>query len=422
MKIIVPKDTNQGKAGFKKPLLPLVPDPSLFQIEKGKSMEFMLRTDPADQDCAKFKMSARILHGDESIRAVILWKRDLIQVEEGLNATTYDEKCRIARTLMRGTALGLFENKLTSLKTEAYDTAMANAADAAARNAVAAQGINHYVDVAHHDPAIRWVMENVMPHHCLAKIKRFLRRECRKPTDMKVKTFYHHLISINNDELEELPPFNPNQVLTADELLDIILFAVPKSWLRELDRQGKDPYTMTVQEVVDFLEQIEASEDFEGERVTKEVADSKPAAKKKNGNGNNKNNSGGQKYCMLHGKGSHTTEDCRTVKAQVKKTKLEVNNGEKSYASKNKTWKKKAYDDKKKSQKELNVMTKKFLKLKKEVNSLNKKRKSDSDDDSDAMELHAIEKELNALDMNDFSIEDLKASMKASGDDDEISV
>ena len=38
-------------------------------------------------------------------------------------------------------------------------------------------------------------------------------------------------------------------------------------------------------------------------------------------------------------------------------------------------------------------------------------------------ELHAIEQELNALDMNDFNIDDLKQSLKASGEiDDEMSV
>ena len=69
-------------------------------------------------------------------------------------------------------------------------------------------------------------------------------------------------------------------------------------------------------------------------------------------------------------------------------------------------------------------MTKKIKKLTKEVNSLTSDKKRKADDSSgDEAELHAIEQELNALDMNDFNIDDLKQSLKASGEiDDEMSV
>ena len=60
-----------------------------------------------------------------------------------------------------------------------------------------------------------------------------------------------------------LPPFRADQVLSNDKLLDILLYGTPTSWQREMDSQGFDPLLHTFNEVVDFMEQIEASEDFE---------------------------------------------------------------------------------------------------------------------------------------------------------------
>ena len=60
-----------------------------------------------------------------------------------------------------------------------------------------------------------------------------------------------------------LPPFQADQVLSNDKLLDIQLYVTLKSWQREMDCQGFDPLRHALNEVVDFMEQIEASEDFE---------------------------------------------------------------------------------------------------------------------------------------------------------------
>ena len=188
-----------------------------------------------------------------------------------------------------------------------------------------------------------------------------------------------------------------------------------------MDRQGFNALEHTPAEVVDFMEQIESAEDFDGHLVE---------TKTTNGNGNNKKSSnnkdtssskGSSKYCALHGKGNHSTDECRTVKSEIKKLKSTDSKpsggGNVRFASKNKTWSKKAEDYKQKSQKELNAMGKVVEKLKKEVNALTKKRKSE---DSDEEELHAVERQLEAIDMNGFDIEDLKKSMGET-DSDEIS-
>ena len=123
------------------------------------------------------------------------------------------------------------------------------------------------------------------------------------------------------------PPFN-------NELLDVILFGTPKSWQKEMEQQGCDPMGQPLHEVVDFLENIKASEDFE---VTKET-------KKKNTFGKSKgSSSSGELHFMLHGKGNHAVEDCVKLKAESKRFKSN-SSGKKS--SGGKSSKDKSWDDK----------------------------------------------------------------------------
>ena len=100
--------------------------------------------------------------------------------------------------------------------------------------------------------------------HTLAQVKRYLRRKCRKPREMKVQTYLQHHIQINNDELPNLPPFNPAKGLSGDKLQNIGLYGTPKSWQKEMDRQGFDPMENTLNDIVEFMERLEATNEFDG--------------------------------------------------------------------------------------------------------------------------------------------------------------
>jgi hypothetical protein len=253
----------------------------------------------------------------------------------------------------------------------------------------------------------------VCPAKALQKVKRYLRREQRKPANMKVRQYYNHLVRINEQELPMLPPFRADQELADDEIIDILLYATPKSWQQELDRQEKDPMTMNIGTLLNALEAIETAENFNPEQKSnkntakKDGKDSKGKGKKKNnGNGNNGNTG---KFCKLHGQGNHSTEECRTIKRQ----KTEANSGGGKSGSKNKKWTRKADEETKKSQKELQSFVKKVAK---ELHTYNKKRKADDDDSSsEEGEMHAMDRMFEG-----FSIEDLK--MAAEGAKDDISV
>ena len=135
------------------------------------------------------------------------------------------------------------------------------------------------------------MIAKAMPKKVLARVKRHMRRDVRKPADMTIRDFYQHIVRMNELEISALPPCALLQKFNTDELIDNILWGIPKSWQREMDRQGFDPYavnaTTNVTDVtllIDFCEQIEAAEAHDVDKQTQ-------VNKKKEGNSPNKKDS-----------------------------------------------------------------------------------------------------------------------------------
>ena len=275
--------------------------------------------------------------------------------------------------------------------------------------------------------AINQTMQDLMPTKVLQRVKRYLRREARKPVDMTVRSYLMHLLRINGEEIPRLPPaFANTQSLSDDELVDILLFGTPKSWQREMDRQGFDPMTKRPNEVVEFMEQIESSEDFDADKKVTTTPTKKSSGKKKASTGNTE--SDGSKHCMLHGKNNtHDTDECKTLKADVKKRK---GNDSNSKGGKNKTWKnsKKDKDNSpEESKKELAALTKKIEKLSKkmDLNAVEKvepvrKRKvnyptaADEEAEMASADMAAIDAELKNFNYGDLDQMDIKEDGEVS--------
>lgn len=395
----------------KEPLLPLVPDPELDILSKENACSYTLRSTPTDANSPTYKVMTRILEGTESVRPVLQWATGVERVIRGLNISDINPMIAITETLLRGTALNLFQKSIQDLSEAAFTAALDTAADEPARIVIRGHGVDHYRHVDHWEPAIQNIVANLVPPKVLARVKRYLRRECRKPTDMKVRPYFQHLERINNEEIPKLPPFGVNQSLHPDEMIDVITYGCPRSWSREMDRQGFDPLTHTPGQVVGFMERIETAEDFDGNKVpTKDKSISGRIPKKKPSS----SSTGKQtKYCTLHGKGNHSTEECMKLKADAKRHKsgnFSHGNGGK-YG--NKTWSRKQGDDSRNtSKKELHAFMKKAIKagVQKELASVEKKRKADVDDD---------EFDLNAFDddLKEFNYEDM-SNLKIDSDDD----
>ena len=156
------------------------------------------------------------------------------------------------------------------------------------------------------------------PFKALQRIKRYLRRSCRKPSDMTAHQFFNHFTRINTEELPALPPaFNATQSLGADESVDILMFAFPKKWHGKMERQGFNPFASTPSEIVDFCERLEAAESVEGNRPSynSNQNSEKKSGKKKSSRkkARDDDDSSSKLYCLVHGECGHTSNDCSVL-------------------------------------------------------------------------------------------------------------
>ena len=226
---------------------------------------------------------------------------------------------------------------------------------------------------------------------------------------MTVRVYVQHILRINHEELPRLPPFNPHQSLTVDEIVDIILFGTPKSWQKEMDRQGFDPLEHTVDDIVSFMEQVEATEDHVNS-PDKQVVTNKD--KKKASTSSKSNGKGAKKFCILHGHG-HATDECDQLNAEAKRLKggdlpekpKELTQGSFAFSG-NKSWSRKAQDAKKKAKKDLAAFIQAEVK---KATSATKRKSDDSSNDDEG--------DLNGFDLADFNYEEMD-NLKISGETD----
>ena len=69
-----------------------------------------------------------------------------------------------------------------------------------------ANGRDHYRHKDDIPVALQRVMTSLLPRQALAKVKRALCRDMRKPSDVKLRLCYQHVTRVNNEEITGLPP------------------------------------------------------------------------------------------------------------------------------------------------------------------------------------------------------------------------
>ena len=423
----------------KKAILPLVPDTEVDPLDKKNSVVYELRTVPNDNTSAKYKKTARIIKGDETVRTLIQWYKDLHPILHGLNVTTFNSQIAIIRTMTVGTVCSTFDN-IVDAKRKADQQEKANAAGTAAQQAyttalnayndqqnlintgvlilasgtlqwtngtaapvpallaqpnnnvpqqqyeaVMNQDKTNFGEVPHVMECVQQLLRDIMPRKILQRIKRYIRRDCRKPATMKVREYSQLLFNLNEEELPCLPPsFKAENSLSQDEIIDILLYGTPKSWQKEMDRQGFDPLEKELKDIVEFMENLEEAEGFDGTTVSNSKNNKKPTSsgKKSVKFANSPNDA--NEYCMLHGQGNHSTENCHTLKAEAKKLKERKGSNSGNKSSGKKDWSKKASDSKKNTAKELHVLVKKAVQAELKASD-NKRKASKGDDDDDVM-------------------------------------
>ena len=396
------------------------PLPLTFDTKKKKTQKtltFKLRTVPTDHTSSLYEYQMDLLDGTEEPREVIQWYHDIVKVLKGLNITDGTNQSSLITETLRGKPKSAFTASIKAQQHRAHERAIAaatNAAKTAFNNAqrqaqqngaaapapVDENAIRNGTAVPdiHADwiiPACQAVLSNVIPRKALQRQKRCMRRYWRKPRDMTVKQYAANLVHINETELPLMPPFVQGQELAEDEIIDIIMFGTPKGWSRELDKQGYNAETMTLQHLTETFTRFEESEDFDSE--------SKPIPKKAKKDGKNKDKLvSGKKDCMFHGPNTHPTEACKTIQAMVTSTKKGSTSGSGKPPFKNKTWKKS--DGGKDTKKEMKAFVADTIR--KELHALSKKRKADDDDEVNMMD----------IDFDKFNYKDDKSDDKSEGE------
>ena len=218
-------------------ILPFVQeDPEVSKLTKDNSVTLELKVDPADADLAKVKYNIRIVSGTETPREIIHWVNDLLnQVFPGLGLTTGASQRAILHTLTTGNTHQIVKVN-PDHQAKATRELRAFGANPDPTNTdhmdIMASDLN---DVDNMMPdvikdTLNMIVESMMPRHALQRVQRYLRREYHKPADMQVRDHYQHLVFINAEELTRLPPFGTYQLFNDSDLIDILLFAMPKKW------------------------------------------------------------------------------------------------------------------------------------------------------------------------------------------------
>jgi hypothetical protein len=217
-----------------KPPLPLEMEPPSEEDET-KMARFKLRTTPTDVNSPTYLFMMRKLDGSEDLRQAIQFAYDIPTVITGLNVTTATDKKALYLQVLSGPPLTNFNagydgariDEHARLRNEAYSAEMQASND----RGLARTAYEAVAEPADDDAFIAnglfAILTYVAPHKALAKQKRWMRRFCRKPATMTVREYTNSLHRINERELHWLPPFAPDQLLTNDELVDIVLHGVP---------------------------------------------------------------------------------------------------------------------------------------------------------------------------------------------------
>ena len=377
------------------PILSLVPDDDVDDHEdKTKTASFKIPTVVGDNDSPKYSFTMTILDSSKNTRQAIQWYKNILRLFAGLSVNTAQAKVNLVKELTREAPASVFNSEMDNRQTlELNRLQQLAVAGEPARNApaeteqayqqrlaAARNGVDlatTYLDNDFHQSLLA-MMASIVPYRALAKQKRFMRRHMRKPAGMRTRTYVNHLLRINNEELPYLPPFARNQGLSTDEIIDIVLYGVPKSWVNKMDEHDFDPLARTIGDLINFCERLEAAEHHEVSATTpKDHAKSKSSSKKFKPSGSGTKG----KWCHYHETDTHNTSECETLK----KLKAQKSGGSFSGPSKNKTWKRKSDDAKSYTKKELSAIGKKAAKkaiqqAKAECNAIAAKRKSDDDE------------------------------------------
>ena len=305
---------------------PLVPPISLTkedekEYSKGSYMSMKLRANPTDEHSPTHEIQVPYFKAGSCEQFLEFF--DKVQaVFVGQNLTTGPQKVAFMRTVLKGDALSHFNQYFLTAGNENGDT---------------------------FEASIRSLITHIFPLRALRIQKRYMRCYMRKPRDMKMRTYRNRVIELNNYLAKFPSNFNDAQKIEEEELVDILEFGTPNKWQFEMVRMGFDSATSTSQELVEFCERLEFTEELSNGHEKPEAMPktgpsggktgrsyAQPKSSRYGAKPNNPNNSNYKrqkvesvaqhqgsydpdKYCTLHEKYGHDLNNCKVMLDQAKK-------------------------------------------------------------------------------------------------------
>mgnify|MGYP007134103953 CR=1 FL=1 len=274
------------------------------QGKKGDHLKIDIRSVPEDPNSKTFSLDVRFFQSGTP-KQWLDFKKTFDKVIVGQNLTTGPTRYQMARTLLKGEALRVFNLSTMERGTET---------------------------VEHFNQVMDDVTAHFFPKKPIAKQKRYFRRQLRKPCDSTIRQFVMSLSDANQD-LCLYPGATEDTPLPEDELCELVEWASPNVWQWQTLIQGFDTTEHSLTEFVEFLERLETAEEIYDSNYQKKgqsanasqkgsnKSETQRSAKSQRGQQNNQKGAGSQKWCPLHQVNSHDISECKVVLSQVEKMK-----------------------------------------------------------------------------------------------------
>ena len=226
---------NAWHVAMQQPPIPLKPLRNEVDTQdKNSYLTVELRYTPTDPDSRVYKKNVQYFKNGTP-KQYIEFRADVTKIIVGQAITTGPAQYAMVRTLLRGDALRVFDNRATLQGAE---------------------------NVANLKLVLNQLGQHVFPMRALVKQKRHMRRFITKPARMPAREFLACLLEMNAD-LNAFPPYAADQALDDDEMLEIAEFALPVKWQKAMVEHDFNCSTKTIDQVIDFAERQETIENLE---------------------------------------------------------------------------------------------------------------------------------------------------------------
>jgi hypothetical protein len=289
MKIAPTPLLKKKRAAAAEPPIPITRVKRETKVAANDLVKFELKIHPDNKDSTlKYTKTVHWLSADSTPKETLLWLHDLKSVIENQRTTTAD---------------GKFATLSRIVREDLWPVAEASIAEANASEAVKNQG---------YTAAINALVTKIFPTKLLDKQKSYMHRQLRKPVDMKVRLYIERLQMLNT-YLMEFPPFNNNQTLPDDAVVEIAYHGLPRSWKDFLLMQGFDEQEGNISNLLEISQRIETMEEWSETKKSAGGKRDRSVSEKSDKSPNKRQKS--DYFCEYHGPNkSHGTKDCTTCK------------------------------------------------------------------------------------------------------------